>query len=238
MISVCFPYWHRQEALNRLAVNYRALYGDMALEFSVCDDGSIPPMQEPWSQWDRLGPFVITRNVEEGKKRPLNPCVPINMAIQASHGEVIVLTNPEVTHPQRLLPAMLALLENELDYVSCPVKDTRGPWVAGPETKYGTRGRLPLPPGADVHFLVMFHRALFERAGGFDEEYRHGQGGDDNDWVWRAYAAGARFRTVEGLHAVHTPSHTHWGLPSNAGLFYRKWPDARRRALLKERGDL
>lgn len=231
MISVCMAAWKRQEAITRLISNLVQQYGELLpLELCICDDGSIPPMVPPTSR--SVIPTTVTYLPQKAFAR--NPCVPINQAVAASRGEIIVLTNPEVEHPTPVLVEMLQCLHHSNDYVIAPCRDTRGPWVAGPETKYGTRGRGPIPPGGHYHFLVMFYRALWEKAGGFDEAYRDGQGWDDNDWLWRVYAAGGRFHTVRG-HAIHTPSYTKWAMVQNRTLFFKKWPEALRTALIAER---
>jgi GT2 family glycosyltransferase len=81
---------------------------------------------------------------------------------------------------------------------------------------------------------VAFRRTLWEKAGGFDEDYRGGQGCDDNDWLWRAYAAGARFRVAPVL-VWHHDHALAWRLPLNRELFLRKWTPARRADLIAER---
>ncbi len=215
-------HWRRPEALAETAAEYARLYPTLSYELSVCDDGS--PFVGPL-----VGPVTLTRL--PAKQRPLNPCVPINRAVAASKGEIIVLTNPEMEHRVPLLPAMLALLEQPLDYVIAPARDIeRHLWLAGPEVDYTTGGRQAVPPGGHFHFLVAFRRTLWEQAGGFDEDYRHGQGCDDNDWLWRVYAAGARFR-VAPVVVWHHDSRLSWNLPLNRDLFLRKWPAARRAEL-------
>lgn len=227
MISVCLPYWKRQEALDRMFEHYDQHYsGLLDLEFSVCDDGSPVAAVVPEG-------VVLTRLPM--KLLALNPCVPINAAIAASSGDVVVLTNPEVEHRTPILVEMLELLRGPDDYVIGACMDVRrgGVWVAGPGTNY--ESRLPVPPGAHFHFLTMFHRELWDRVGGFDEDYRKGQACDDNDWVWRLFAAGARFRCTTRQVAWHYPSNLKWRIRHNRELFFRKWPKARRVALVQAR---
>ncbi len=226
-LSVCVPHWKRQAALDRMFLTYAEWYGDLDLEFSVCDDGSPA---------DPIVPPGTILTVLPKKHYPLNPCVPINRAVAASTGDVIVLTNPELGHRERVLPAMLDMMLDVNTYVTaeCRDVDTFTP-LAGPLVNYRTGGRLPVPPRAHFHFCAMFTRDLWNRAGGFDEEYRFGQACDDNDWLWRAYAAGAVFRECPAT-VWHTHSGLRWGLPLNHDLFDRKWPESRRLALLRQRG--
>lgn len=209
------PYWNRQAELDRALTAYDHLYPHLNLEFSICDDGSTPPVYAPGARVTTL----------PKKDYALNPCVPINTAIRASTGDVIVLTNPEIEHREPVLDDMLAALQDENDYVMTGCRDTNTErWLAGPETKYGREGREPSPPGGHFHFCTMFHRSLFDRLGGFDEQYRTGQGCDDNDWLWMLYAAGANFKYVDGVVWHYRTPHKWTGTTAkNAAILRAKW---------------
>jgi hypothetical protein len=214
VISVCMPYWNRQAELDRSLAAYRSVYPDTVLEISICDDGSPQAVVAPGCIVTRLPSKVLG----------LNPCVPMNAAVRASSGQIIVLTNPEVEHRQDVFTAMHALLEHPDDYVTVPCCDVNGMWLAGPEVDYTKHGRLPVPAGAHFHFCAMLTRALFERAGGFDEGYRHGRSCEDNDWLWRLEAAGARFKTAPGLVWHHSTPHAYQGThASNRDRLVQKW---------------
>lgn len=210
-VSICMPYWHRQRELDRALDAYWSLYGD-ALEISVCADGC--EVEAPGCIVTHLPP----------KDRPLNPCVPINAAVRASTRPIVVITNPEVFHVEHVITQLLSDLASENTYVTARCVDTDGTLLAGAEVDYSTAGRLPVPPGAHFHFCAMLHRSLFDRAGGFDEDYRHVQGCDDNDWLWRLNRAGAQF--VESRATVHhSRTHTRWNLPHGRAMFLSKWPE-------------
>lgn len=208
--------------------NYAAFYGRIPLEFSICDDGSVPPVRVNMA--DKAQRVIVSKLPE--KKHPLNPCVPINRAVNASNGPIVVLTNAEIVHPAPVLWEMVHLLQHARDYVVAPCYDESRGWIAGPDVDYTTGGRLPVPPGGHFHFMAMFRRTLWEEVGGFDEDYRHGQACDDNDWLWRLYRAGTRFRVTKSI-VVHTTraAPIHWRLPHNAPLFHQKWPASYREAL-------
>jgi hypothetical protein len=214
VISIAMPYWSRQRELDRSLAAYRQVYTDLALEISIADDGSPEPVIAP--------DCIITRL--PAKTMGLNPCVPINAAVRASTGDVIVLTNPEIEHREDVLTGMLAMLEGQDDYVTVACRDTNGMWLAGPKVDYRTNGRLPVPTGAHFHFCAMLYRELFERVGGFDEGYRHGRSCEDNDWLWSLHAAGARFRTAPGTVWHHQTPHTFAGThSSNRSRLMEKW---------------
>lgn len=218
MISVCVPYWQRQSALDRMFADFGRLYSHLELEIVVCDDGSAVPAVVP------RGAKLVRL---PGKAGPLNPCVPINAAVAASSGDVIVLTNPEIEHREPVLSEMLHLLEDPDDYVVARCWDVdREMWLADESVDYSKNGRLPVPPGGHFHFCAMLRRSLWEKAGGFDEGYRHGQACDDNDWLWRLHRVGARFRLARDV-VYHHHSRLRWNLPHNRELFFRKWPELR-----------
>lgn len=213
-ISVAMPYYMRQYALDRSLESYARVYPDLGLEFVICDDGSPVPVVAP-------GCTIVMLPT---KGHALNPCVPINRAVDASTGDVIVLTNPEIVHTEPTLLRMLELLTSQTDYVMASCRDSSGMWLAGKEVRYDQNGRLPVPAGAHFHFCTMFHRSLWQRAGGFDEDYRNGQACDDNDWLWRLHRAGATFKLCESV-VTHHRSGLRWNLPHNRELFLRKWPE-------------
>jgi hypothetical protein len=216
-ITVAVPYWNRQPALDRLFADLALHYADLPLEISVCDDGSDPPAVVPDG-------VILTRL--PAKRKPLNPCVPINRAVAASTGDIIVLTNPEVEHRESVLPHMLAMLNGPLDYVTARCMDTDGMLLAGDGVDYTTHGRLPVPPGAHFHFLAMFRRTLWDAAGGFDEDYRYVQASDDNDFLFRVWKAGAVFKHCP-IPVYHRRSGIRWNMPHGRSLFFQKWPEAK-----------
>jgi hypothetical protein len=240
-VSVCMPYWNRQAELDKTVLMCEELYPELPLEFSVCDDGSPVPAKVPLD-WFPAGPWApyFTFDRLPAKKHPLNPCIPHNRSVNLSTGSIVVITTPEMEHQGPVLLEMLSLLEDKMDYVqaTCVHERLGGIPLTGPESERGpTRGRLPFPPGGYSQFLTMLHRSLWEKAGGFDRDYRNGQACDDNDWCWRLYEVGARFKMARSI-AIHSRpggKRISWGMHHNASLFKCKWPPERRRALLKQR---
>lgn len=207
------PYWQRQRELDRSLAAYRRIYGD-SIEIVICDDGSPVPVEAPG---------CVVKYLPK-KETGLNPCAPINAAVRASSGDIIVLTNPEIEHREDVLTGMRAMLQHPDDYVTVSCRDVGGMWLAGPEVDYTKNGRLPVPPGAHFHFCAMLTRELFERVGGFDEEYRNGRACEDNDWLWVLHAAGARFKLAPGVVWHYKTPHTYQGThESNRDRLIAKW---------------
>jgi len=196
---------------------YHAFYTDMDLEFSICDDGSEPEV---------IAYDCVVVQLPK-KTRALNPCLPINVAVDNSNADIIVLTNPEVTHTERIFPQMIERLKTPWDYViaACRQKKT-GHWICGSHVQGTDNGRMPFPRGSGFHFCTMFHRSLWELAGGFDEDYRKGQACDDNDWLWRLEDVGVNFIMCDHLVVEHYDLDTKWphgGLRRNKKLLRKKW---------------
>jgi GT2 family glycosyltransferase len=232
MVSICMPYYMRQEALDRSLASLRKHYAEDELEIVICDDGSSVPVRAP-------GCKVISLPV---KDHALNPCVPINRAVAASSGDVIVLTNPEIEHRAPILKGMAETLgmrdggaSNR--YVLAACRDADGAWLCGSHVRPGENGRGPMPAGSGFHFCAMLYRSLFEYAGGFDEEYRAGQAFDDNDWLFRLGRVGTTFRIRDDLVVWHHRVPCTWpdgGHERNRRLFEAKWGHAAMAGLTME----
>lgn len=219
-ISVCMAYFNRPDELKRSMDAYAKVYPDLDIEFSICDDGSLMP---PPVGCVKHKLFCLPQ-----KGFALNPCVPINHAVRNATRDIIVLTNPEVEHREPVLYDMLEALTSPNDYVMTGCRDTRAAeWYAGPKAPVApVGGRQPKPPKTHLHFCTMFHKALFERAGGFDEAYRNVPGCDDNDWLWRLYALGdVDFKYVPGVVWHHHGPRRRWpGTPEQAASMLRaRW---------------
>lgn len=227
MISVILPYWNRQAVLAASLARYRELYADLHMEIVIVDDGSpergVVDGDFPWRvQLVRL-PYKTT---------PMNSCVPINLGVEASSGEYVVLTSPEVMHRAPILSRLREECERlgPKGYVSAAC------W--GVERKFWychstlepdglAIGRAKVPEGAKLHFCAMLRRALFDEVGGFSEEYRDGVSYEDNDFLWKLHRAGAVFGMRDDLVTDHMPApRCKWpagGLERNRKLFERTW---------------
>ena len=218
-VSVCMPYWLPRES-HEVRDTVRRLFDTWPdLEIALCDDGS------SWILETHI--MCGVRHVHlPYKTMALNPCVAINAAVNHSTRPVIVLTNPGTEIPAGALEQMLAELD-ENTYVAAACRDIdTGRWLCHSTVKGGEYGRGPMPEGSGFHFLAMLTRSLWDKAGGFDEDYREGQGFDDNDFLWRLYRAGAKFKVLDDVVIEHKRSTTVWpegGLARNRALFERKW---------------
>lgn len=228
MISVVMPYWRRQAILDQSLATYRSLYPHEDLEIIVVDDGSPEPAEVrgefPW-------PVRVVRLT--AKDTALNPCIPFNLGVAESSGEFIVLTNPEIVHRSPILGALAVELAalGPRGYIAAACWGARLEWwychsslMPSPDLV----GRAKMPKGAGLHFCSMLHRNFYDEVGGFCEEYRNGQGYEDNDLLWKLDAAGALFKITDHLVTDHQDCPgSKWpsdGAARNRAIFESRWP--------------
>ena len=195
-VSVCMAQWRNHA---ETAATKSSLPSEV--EVSVCDDES------------------------ETRGFALNPCVPLNAAVNASSRPVVVLTNPGALVTAEHLEKMLAEIDDDT-YVAAACRSEDGRWLCHSTVRGGEHGRGPMPEGSGFHFLAVLTRDLWDKAGGFDEDYREGQAYEDNDFLWRLQRAGAKFKILDDVVINHTRSTTVWptgGLERNRELFRQKW---------------
>ncbi len=217
VLSIVMPYWERYEATKKALSRYSEYYNPDVVEVVLVDDGSPSQPAEGLEQYYE-GLKIITL---PGKEQAKNPCVPINKGMRAAQGEFVGLSNPEIIHAQPVFDEMLGAIEFENDYVLAPA------WC--PEMRmwhcHPTLTQAPdLPPGTGFHFLTIMTRKLWGETGGFDEDYRNGQGYDDTDFIRRLMRAGANFKFID-TPVIHPRggAHAKWAMPSNRPLYLRKW---------------
>lgn len=198
MLSLVMPYWQRRAATDAALASMAAHYRDLNMEVVIVDDGSPEPYHAPAGL-----PWRVSVVRMPPKTGPLNPCTPFNRGVEFARGDVIGISNPENLHIRPVLGDLLGELEgkpNAYVMAGCRCGDT---WhahrsVAGIEV-CGIR----MPENGVYHFLAVMNRGLWDRAGGFDEDYRDGAGYDDPDLLLRLQRAGAEFVLRDDLVVEH-----------------------------------
>lgn len=193
-------------------------------EIVIVDDGS-------WDLPEGIEGTLICFSLPK-KEAAMNPCVPFNRGVEASSGEFVVLTNPEVMHTKPILDEMRGECEKlgPKAYVAAacwsPAKQW---WYCHSELQPKPKGvgRAKMPAGAGLHFCSMLRRSFYDEIGGFSEEYRDGQAYEDNDFLWKLHDAGAVFSIRDDLVTEHLDcAKCEWpkgGAERNRRIFERKW---------------
>ena len=224
MISIIWPYWDRQAVAERSLSLMATHYAGLDLEVIVVDDGSAEAFEVPAGL-----PFQVRVISLPRKDVAKNPCVPINVGVRCSLGDVLVLSGPDVLHTKPVLRQMLNSLRGPSGYVMAACR-MGARWlchsslVRRDDTDVGSW----LPRGSGYHFLSMLKPVLWYAAGRFDQDYRDGAGYDDADFVRRLDRVGAEFVLRDDLVVEHVRdgAHASWSPGSfarNRALFLSKW---------------
>jgi len=226
MISLILPYWDRQEAADAAFDLLAKNYSGLDLEVVVVDDGNKVPFIVPDVP---LNIRVITL---PRKDEPKSPVTPWNVGVAESKGDIVILSCIEMLHESPVIEQMIDALEDlgPMGYVLasawCPESQT---WHCHSSVKVPRN-----PAGTGLSFCSAMHRSLWDKSGGFDEEYRDGAGYEDNDFINRMLRVGARFLIRDDLVVTHpkTGAFIAWGankFARNEKLFYQKWPNQLRK---------
>lgn len=227
MISLIWPYWQRQAVADRSCALLAQHYAGLDMELVVIDDGNATPYRAP------AMPFPVQVLRLPVKDRPMNPCTPINLGVREAQGDILAISGPDMMHARGpILDQMRAMIEADpMTYVMAAVwYADRNTWHCHSTHKRSDAGDVGsmIPPGFDYHFMSMLHRSLWDKAGGFDEDYREGCGYDDPDFVLRLHRAGAKPVIRDDLVVEHVRegARAAWpaqGFVRNRALFFRKW---------------
>lgn len=221
-LSLILPYWDRQEAANKAFKLLEEQYADLDMEIIVMDDGNAIPFVAPDVNLD-----IRTIRLPL-KHEPKSPVTVWNEGVKAARGDIIVLSCVEILHKE---PVLLQMKE-ELKRMGMDGYVLAAAWCPE-EAKWHCHSTVKLPrnpEGTGLSFCSMMYKELYDRAGGFDEEYRDGAGYEDNDFINRLLAVGARFNILDDLVVIHPKSGASisWkpeAFARNEAMFYAKWPN-------------
>lgn len=221
-ISLILPYWDRQAAADRALSLLAEHYVGLDLEVIVVDDGNAVPFKAP-------ADYPLDLHVVRMPKKdhPTPQSAAWNAGVRESTGDVIALSCIEILHVAPVLADLAMQLQavGRSGYVMasawCP---ERREW----HCKSDVSTWDGFPPGFAGAFLGVMNRELFERVGGFDEDYQAGAGYEDRDFVRRLLSVGARFMVRDDLvvHHPKTGATIKWpaeGFARNKRIFEGKW---------------
>jgi hypothetical protein len=223
MISLILPYWDRQQAADIALDLLAQQYADLDIEVVVVDDGNRIPFKVP----DLPLKFnIITLPFKDAPKCPATAW---NAGVAASTGDIVALSCVEILHTNKILDKMESVTRAAGDdaYVLAAV-------YCPDQKKWHCHSSVAVPgcpDGTGIAFLGTMHRELWDRAGGFDEDYRDGAGYEDRDFIHRMVKAGANFIIADELVVIHPKraATIRWeqsGFARNEAIFKKRWANA------------
>lgn len=192
MISLILPYWDRQEAADIALKSLEKCYQGMDLEVIVIDDGNKIPFKVPDVN---LNIRVLTL---PRKDKAMSPVTPFNEGVKFSEGDYICLSCIEVIHVTPVLGKLLEEAEKGVYALASAWCPEENKWHCYSDLLVPT-----CPPGTGLSFCSMLNRFLYEKVGGFDEDYREGAGYEDRDFIWRLTKAGIKSVIRDDLMVIH-----------------------------------
>lgn len=215
MISICMAYYNRKlqlyKTLETIAESKIKDY-----EVVIVDDGSSKHhLLDKNELISKFGSNIVLITIPVEEKNHINSCVAYNMAFEAARYDKIVIQNPECLHATDILSDVAEHLESD-SYFAYPVFgmnpfDTMTMSTLSPRdrirkfiskcsngVKKGRRDAARFEKCWFVHpkyfpkyyhYLTAITRSDLDKVGGFNEEFAHGVGYDDQDFLTRVHQA-------------------------------------------------
>ncbi len=241
-ISIAMAYRNRKEQLiNTLISIQQSSVKD--IEVVLVDDASEVNISDTIC---KSFPFVRYIRLEKKDKWYLNPCIPYNLAIARTTGDIIIIQNPECVHVGDVLRYVVNNLTDN-NYLSISTyaldepnsarvfpmmeKGLLNEFLAGfPSMPFSKRigwYNHPKYRPTYYHFCAAITRKNMNIIRGFDERFSKGFAYDDNELVERVKRLGLRMEIpteVAVIHQYHTkerPPFTdyHTAINRNKNLF-------------------
>ena len=233
LVSIIIPCFNRS---NLLDWHLKTLYGNMFFntngtkkipishEILIINDGLEDDTEEICKKWsDKLNIryfFIGHRNVSFEKLEWRVPGFAINFAAKKSLGKLLILTNPEIYHPQDTIGDVIKILVKTKKSLVGPKKvldDKYGNFINflnkwdGKEASFNEEYTKlkdvptdPFMPNPYVPYFLGMWKEDFVNINGYDEDFI-GIGDDDNDLVSRLKLFGCKYIFVdkEIVHMFH-----------------------------------
>jgi glycosyltransferase involved in cell wall biosynthesis len=186
-VSVVMPARNAESTVGGALAALSTQVSAVPWEIVVVDNGSSDSTSRVVASWSsRLPDLRIVACDRRGANAARNT------GIRASRGELILCCDADDEAAPRWLEAMVDALQS-FDLVGgCLDVDRLNPSFVAETRVNPVNGSLPVAGGLPyaVGASMGFHRLVFDRIGGFDEDFVFG--GDEIDFCWRAQRAGFR----------------------------------------------
>ena len=181
------PYINRSEQLHNTLISYYRWY-------RTRNDYEVIIVEDSKNQ-DNLRevakPFDNIRIIKNEGYDGYNPSVHFNLGVRESQGEIIVITNPEIFHKSNVLAGFdKEFQRRDNAYVVCACEHgKRGTKRCDKfndfEYIFDKFGHHSTKRNTGYHWCTGITKRMYEKIGGFDEEFADGYAGEDDEFIWR-----------------------------------------------------
>lgn len=235
-ISIVTGYYNRKDLFYETLLSItRSKYKDF--EFIVVDDGSSP--EHRLEDLTEEFPFLKIIRLEKEDKWYVNSCMPLNIGMSESKGNIIVLQNPECLHVHDVLTYINENV-NDSNYIAISaygldpettkmISQYRNERMdellkSLPQRPY-TGGSAPGWYNHSTYRRVYYHfcsamtRSNMKKLNGFDERYAPGIGYDDDELIVRISRLGLKLMIEDKISVIHQYHDTvFWNRPDSEVL--------------------
>ncbi|AWB84540.1 glycosyltransferase family 2 protein [Corynebacterium liangguodongii] len=203
-VSVIIPYYDNPAGLREVLSALRAQDYPGRVDIVVADDGSPTPASREPSLAGALAGVTVVRQEDEG----FRAAAARNLGAAAGSGEVFAFIDGDTVPTPGYLTAAVARLRDD-DHTVVVGRRLAGGRFAEPAwlaEGYAATGDLARADSTSWRLIISavltVPAGFFRELGGFDEGFR-GYGGEDWEFGWRAWNAGARFVREPAALAIH-----------------------------------
>lgn len=223
MISVVMSYFDRLTQLRyTLTTIDRSQFRDV--EIVIVDDFSSAEenIDNLHIEFPKLNLRVIHMRDVVKQKDYCNPCVPYNVGLRASRGDMVIIQNPECCHMGDVLSHVNKYLTNgtylSFNCWSCVKHETKVlqetdhlDLIATKKSRwYNHETERPVA----FHFCNAITRSDLKQINGFDERYARGHNWDDAEILYRIKQI-CEVKFVADPYVIHQYHHKSYGHPDN-----------------------
>lgn len=229
-VSIILPYYNRKKLLIETLNSYNKFYSKYNFEIIIVDDSSRKPEQlyDIPSLYKSLDIKVI-RIDKKKNKTEVNPCLPYNIGVRYSSGDILILSSPETFHTNDIFKLCnnFEELNDEKYYLfsvfCCTNEKLKNNIIENNYNidekiinlfnqnmskdiyfnKYGSWYLHGKYKDSKLNFLTALTRNNYYKLSGFDERFRYGTGFDDNEFLNRLKLIINNFVYFDDCYAIH-----------------------------------
>lgn len=209
LVSICMSYKDRERQLTfTLDTIIQSIHKN--IEIIIVDDGSKKCVDKIMKSSNIKYKLI---KIKEKEKWWINPCIPYNIAIKQSKGDIIILQNPECCHVGDVVNYCVNnIKDNEYFSFCCYCLNQtlsrrlrkKGTNFFNSINRFNGNGfqdgsgwyQHPIYRPLKYHFLSCFNRKTASVIKGFNEHFAAGMGYDDDELVYRIEKSGIEIKQI------------------------------------------